>query len=160
MKIFEAEKLHQPMIAAVSIIPIMPLQKRRTKQEVRLWLFQELPVWKQHLYSFIKKVQLHVKLQWISLSYNKVFLTGYKTLNLILTWLMCIHKHICLHKKTRSSMREPSVPYNYSWCLPQGWILHEIRWNEPVITFSHPMLHWVIHILCIHTYYIYLHSEW
>lgn len=34
MKIFEAEKLHQPMIAAVSIIPIMPLQRTRRKQEV------------------------------------------------------------------------------------------------------------------------------
>lgn len=31
MKIFEAEKLHQPMIAAVSIIPIMPLKRRRRK---------------------------------------------------------------------------------------------------------------------------------
>lgn len=34
MKIFEAEKLHQPMIAAVSIIPIMPLTE--DKKEIRL----------------------------------------------------------------------------------------------------------------------------
>lgn len=32
MKIFEAEKLHQPMIAAVSIIPIMPLKRRRRRR--------------------------------------------------------------------------------------------------------------------------------
>lgn len=35
MKIFEAEKLHQPMMAAVSIIPIMPLEReQRGRQEV------------------------------------------------------------------------------------------------------------------------------
>lgn len=38
MKIFEAEKLHQPMIAAVSIIPIMPLKTTRRKQEVSIVL--------------------------------------------------------------------------------------------------------------------------
>lgn len=48
MKIFEAEKLHQPMIAAVSIIPIMPLKRRRRRrQEVS---FDE----KQHSYSYVK----------------------------------------------------------------------------------------------------------
>lgn len=35
MKIFEAEKLHQPMIAAVSIIPIMPLKRRRRRRRRR-----------------------------------------------------------------------------------------------------------------------------
>lgn len=36
MKIFEAEKLHQLMIVAVSMIPIMPLERTKNKQKVRL----------------------------------------------------------------------------------------------------------------------------
>lgn len=47
MKIFEAEKLHQPMIAAVSIIPNMPLKWTRRKQEVN---------------KVLLNVQLYVKL--------------------------------------------------------------------------------------------------
>ena len=42
MKIFEAEKLHQPMIDAVSIIPNMPLQQTRRKQEVKFEYFNSL----------------------------------------------------------------------------------------------------------------------
>lgn len=34
MKIFEAEKLHQPIIAAVIMIPIMPLKRREGKQDI------------------------------------------------------------------------------------------------------------------------------
>lgn len=36
MKIFEAEKLHQLMMVAVSIIPIRPLDSTRNKQKVSL----------------------------------------------------------------------------------------------------------------------------
>ena len=37
MKIFEAEKLHQPMIVAVKIIPNIPLKrKKKNKQDVSL----------------------------------------------------------------------------------------------------------------------------
>lgn len=32
MKIFEAEKLHQPIIVAVITIPIMPLGKKKRKK--------------------------------------------------------------------------------------------------------------------------------
>lgn len=36
MKIFEAEKLHQPMIAAVNIIPIMPLEMTKGSRKLSL----------------------------------------------------------------------------------------------------------------------------
>lgn len=50
MKIFEAEKLHQPMIAAVSIIPIMPLKRRRRRRRRQEVSFDE----KQHSCSYVK----------------------------------------------------------------------------------------------------------
>lgn len=44
MKIFEAEKLHQPMIAAVIIIPIMPCKEKRTpKLERRIMGRRQYP---------------------------------------------------------------------------------------------------------------------
>lgn len=42
MKILEAERLHQPMIADVSIIPTMPLKRKRRKQEVTFHSFSML----------------------------------------------------------------------------------------------------------------------
>lgn len=36
MKILEAEKLHQPMMAAVNMIPIIPLQSKTAVREVKL----------------------------------------------------------------------------------------------------------------------------
>lgn len=41
MKILEAEKLHQPMMAAVNMIPIIPLQSKTAVREVELGYFEQ-----------------------------------------------------------------------------------------------------------------------
>lgn len=55
MKIFEAEKLHQLMIVAVSIIPIMPLERTKNKQKVRLDHFNSLHRYMVLQVGFIKQ---------------------------------------------------------------------------------------------------------
>lgn len=61
MKIFEAERLHQPMIAAVSIIPIIPLKWTRKKQKVSFDYFHSY-LYKSSIYPVLLNVPVLVKL--------------------------------------------------------------------------------------------------
>lgn len=55
MKILEAEKLHQPMMAAVNMIPIIPLQSKTAVRKVKLGSFKNTHT---HLLSFTDFVDL------------------------------------------------------------------------------------------------------